>query len=455
MSRILLVFLVFFSARAWSSDRVFTVPEVPVFAQAKSSAQARAEARDQGRAVAFDLLMRRLVAEEDWIYLPQMSQNLPAAASPEMFGEGLDIDLSSEMAPRMKTPVTVDANGLRSLEQETNVFDEKSSGTTYRASITYRFKPDAIRALLQGARLPYSEEQAREAMILPVLKTANGVYLWEAKNPWARAWLDRPLSHELTPFVMPRGDIVDIEAITAEEALNLDTARLRAFAERYNLSRLMLAVGELREQGPDFQFTVTLIEATPPVEVGEISAIGARVGEAYFRGGVNDFPLLARQAVEGTVENHARRWKRQTLVDFGLRRTLRLTAWFESQRGWSDIQDAIQSSALVVEREDGVFNRKNAIVDLTVVGEANQFRLAMAQHALDVWQDSTGRWHIAEKDLAAELKKELRPLTTDLDEQVEERRGLGRIFGRRNNRSRDTEDDVPDLPEDLFGDDPN
>lgn len=455
MSRILLVFVLFFSAQAWSSDRVFTVPEVPVFAQAKSSAQARTEARDQGRAVAFDLLLRRLVAEEDWIYLPQLSRNLPAAASPEMFGDGLDLELTSEPARRVKMPIKMDPNGLRSLEQETNVFDEKSSGTTYRASITYRFKPDAVRSLLQGASLPYSEEQAREAMVLPVLKTRNGVYLWEAKNPWARAWLDQPLAHELTPFVLPRGDIVDIEAITADEALNLDTARLRAFAERYDVARLMLAVGELREQGSDFQFTVTLVEATPPREVGETNSIGARVAEVFFRGGTDDFPALARQGVQGTVERHARRWKRQTLVDFGLRRTLRLTAWFDDQRGWSDIQDAIQSTALVLEREDSVFNRKNAIVDLTVVGEADQFRLAMAQHALDVWQDSNGRWHVAERDLATELKKELRPLTTDLDGQVQERRGLGSLFGRRGDRDRDEEDDVPDLPEDLFGDSPN
>jgi len=448
MLRYIVVFLSLTLGQAWASDQVFTVPEVPVFAEAKTSAQARESAREQGRAVAFDLLMRRLVAEEDWIYLPQMSTGRPAAASPDLYGQDL------QTLPRSKYPVSVDANALRSFEQETNVFNEKSSGTTYRASITYRFKPESIRSLLQGARLPYSEEQAREAMILPVLKTANGVYLWEAKNPWARAWLDRPLSNELTPLTLPRGDVVDVEAITADEAMTLNSARLRAFIERYNVERLLLAVGQLQEQNGEFRFSVRLIEATPPQQPGDVSSIGAGVTEAFFRGEADDFPALARRAVEGTVQRHARQWKRQTLVDFGLQRTLRLTAWFNDQRGWSDIQDAIQSTALVIDREDGVFNRKNAIVDLTVVGEDEQFRLAMAQYTLDVWQDTSGRWHIAENELAAELKKELRPLTTELDEQVEERRGLGRLFGRRGNR-RDDDGDVPELPEDLFGDDPN
>ncbi|MEM1380375.1 MAG: DUF2066 domain-containing protein [Pseudomonadota bacterium] len=452
MLRFFLVIMAFF-ASATASELVFTVPEVPVFAEAKSSALAQRRARDQGRAVAFDILMRRLVAEADWIYLPVVSSDRPAPAAARTSGVYAET-INEAQAAVGKTAVIVDRDTLRSFEQETNVFNEKSSGTTYRASITYRFKPELIRALLQQSRLPYAEEQAREAMVLPVLATDNGVYLWEAKNPWARAWLAKPLSSELTPMILPRGDILDVQAISAEEALNLNAAQLQAFSERYNAPRLLIALGRLAERGTSLNFNVKLIEATPGAEGGRLG-FGTPIADVSFRGTADDFPALARQAVTGTLDQHARRWKNQTLVDYSLRRTFELTAWFSDTREWADIQNAIDATALVVGRRDGVFNNNTTKIELTVVGESEQFRLAMAQFDLDVWQDTNGVWHIAEKTRAAELKKTLIPMdparAQQNAEQERERRGLGRIFGRRN---RD-EEEVPDLPEDLFGDDPD
>ncbi|GGY39560.1 DUF2066 domain-containing protein [Parvularcula lutaonensis] len=460
MPRLLVLIALVFAGASASAQDVFTVPEVPVFAEAKTSAEAQQQARDQGRKKALDLLFRRLVAEEDWIYLPTLSTGAYAPAFDRAQDEFADYGLSVTV----KQPITLSDEQVQAFEQETNVFDEKSSGTTYRANITYRFKPDAIRNTLRRASLPYSEEQAQQVMILPVLQTDNGVYLWEAKNPWARAWLERPLTHELTPMVLPRGDLIDTQAITAAEALNLNTAALRAFAERYNTGRLFVALGRLTEADDQFRLYVRLIEATPPaIGSREASAIGSQVTEAFFRGPNDDFPLLARRAVESTVAKHANNWKRQTLVDYSQQRQFELTAWFSSQREWSDIQEALDSTALVVDREDGVFNRENAKMQLTVVGAEEQFELAMRQFGLDVWQDTGGNWHIAKRELAAELKTRLEPLTTDLDREEERRRGLGRFFRRDRERGdtpeaeirageSESEDDIPDLPDDLFGD---
>lgn len=467
MPRFLVLIALVFAGASASAQDVFTVPEVPVFAEAKTSAEAQELAREQGRKTALDLLLRRLVAEEDWIYLPTLSTGAYAPAFDRAQDEFSDYGLSVTV----KQPITLSDEQVQAFEQETNVFNEKSSGTTYRASITYRFKPDAIRNVLRSSSLPYSEEQAQEVMILPVLQTDNGVYLWEAKNPWARAWLERPLTNELTPMIMPRGDLIDTQAITAEEALNLNTANLRAFMERYNVGRLFVALGRLSEGDEQFRLYVRLIEATPPaLGSREASAIGSQVTEAFFRGDDDDFPVLARRAVESTVAKHANNWKRQTLVDYSQQRQFTLTAWFTNQREWSDIQEALDSTALVVEREDGVFNRENAKVQLTVVGAEEQFDLAMQQYGLDVWQDTAGSWHIAKKELASELQQRLEPLTTDLDQEEERRRGIGRFFGRRD-RDRESgsdpafdgniqadelgeeeEGDIPELPDDLFGD---
>ncbi|NNU16348.1 DUF2066 domain-containing protein [Parvularcula sp. ZS-1/3] len=467
MLRFFALFSVVLSLLPAFAQDVFTVAEVPVAAQAKSAAEAQEQARDLGRRQALDLLLRRLVSEEDWIYLPNLAEELEAEAVTTPRAETYDIYDPNSVEAQLPTkqPLSLTEQQIRSFEMETNVFNEKSSGTTYRAQITYRFKPDAIRNILRGARLPYSEEQARRVLILPVLRTANDTYLWEAKNPWARAWLARPLVNELTPMELPQGDVIDTQAITADEAANLNGAALRAFAERYTASKIYLAKGDLQEVNGEFRLRVRLIDATPPslnASGPQTSAIGTEVVDLFFRGKDDDFPALARRAVESTVARHSASWKRRTLVDYSQQRTFDLTAWFNTQAAWSHIQDAINDSALVQDAETQAFSNANAIMMLTVVGAEEQFSLAMRERDLTVWQDRSERWHIAETDLASVLMTRTEPLTTDIDEEVERRRGLGRFFGRRGNRddradepeAEDTsEAEIPELPDDLFGDD--
>ena len=468
MLRFIAFVAAFFLAAAAHAQDVFTVPEVPVFAEAETSSEARDSARLSGEKAAMDILLRRLTAEEDWVYLPSLSTGQPAPIFAQGYGGyQRDADLAyrpnaSEPVPvGVKRPITIEDPQLDALVETFDVFDEKSSGTTYRASITFRFKADSVRTLLQNARLPYSEEQARRVLILPVLETENGRYLWEAKNPWARAWLERPLTSELTPMDLPVGDAMDIQAITADEAANLNTPALRAFSERYQTERLLLAVGRLREQAGEYRLTVRLIEATPPaIDARTIStsSIGTTVTEVYVRGSNDDFPALARQAVETTVQRHARQWKRQTLVDYSQQRTFELTAWYSNQAEWAHIRESVQATPLVVDFQSGVFNSVNAIMTITAVGAEDQFDLAMQQRDLDVWKDVGGRWHVADLEQAAVLKEQLVPLTTDIDDQNTRRRGLGRFFGRGDRSEQDEvieEGALPDLPDDMFGDDNN
>jgi hypothetical protein len=468
MLRIVLFAALFLLGGRAAAQDVFTVAEVPVFAEAESAAEAQALAREQGRRRALDLLFRRLVAEEDWVYLPNLVAGTEATGGQD---DLYDLYSDEGFAADPRRPISIPPEQLDDLEQETTPYNEKSSATSYRARITYRFKPKAIRDILRSARLPYSEEQAREVLILPVLLTENGTYLWEAKNPWARAWLERPLANELTPFLLPRGDTIDVQAITAEEAKELNAASLRAFAERYGQGQIYLALGRLTEENDQFRFFVQLINATPPaLTSGEAqpSAIGEQVVDLFFRGPDDDFPALARRAVESTVQRHANSWKRRTLVDYGLEREFQLTAWFDGQRALAHIQDALGKTALTLNWSTEAFNSRNAIMQLTVVGSEEQFELAMRERDLVVWQDDTRRWHIAETELASELQARGGALTTDIDQEATQRRGIGRFF--RRGRDRDSEleevemdpigtedegeggDDVPDLPDDLFGD---
>ena len=119
----------------------------PVEASAATAAQAKSMAQNQGRRRAMTLLLRRLTVERDWPSLPHFTATL--APDEELVpDEGLP---DEQIMPQ---GMVFDDNGLRALESGFEIYDEKSSASLYRAFITYRFKPNAVRRLLRDAAHP-------------------------------------------------------------------------------------------------------------------------------------------------------------------------------------------------------------------------------------------------------------------------------------------------------------
>ena len=470
-------------AAAQDRSAVFTVPQVPVFAEAENAARAQAIAQARGRREAMDILLRRLTAKEDWAYLPRLAAGEPAPASAGV----PETDAAYAGAVTVKQPVALTADDLPRIELSFAPFGEKTSPTTYRAQVTYRFAPDAVRRLLQEARLPYSEQQTRQALVLPLLETDRGLYLWEAKNPWARAWLARPLTGELTPLVLPKGDPADVETITAEEARAFDQEALRTLAVRYGVPQVIVALGRLQEEAGEQRLSVQFldgyldgrsdarrrIDAGSSAQLyGEASSVrtagrpGAALASSFFRAPEGDFPRLARRAVEGTVAGYADEWKAQTLVDHSAERRFRLTAWFDGLDDWAEIRTALESTPLVRDMDQGAFTNESTVIVVTAIGTAPQFELAMRQSGLDVWR-ARESWHIAGLARAARLKERFVPVgATEADaldavpegvNRPGEIRSIEDEFARPDTppRPRRSDDaDVPDLPDDLFGDAP-
>ena len=479
--------LILLAAPAAAQDgSIFTVPRVPVYAEADNAAEAQSVAQEQGRKVAMDILLRRLTAKDDWGYLPRLAKDQAANAAPapavDPYGTGGGGTGGGEGAAlTLKRPVAVSGEDLPRLELSFAPYDEKTSRTTYRAEVTYRFNPDQVRALLTEAGLPYSESQTRRALVLPVLETERGLYLWEAKNPWARAWLSRPLVNELTPLVLPRGSQQDAETLTAAEAKALDQDALRVLAERYRVPQVVVALGKLTEDDGEQQLYVRLLDGyldgrgdnRRRAEAGASSALyddasgfgagatrrtagtpGQTLAEAFFRAPEGDFPKLAMRAVEGTVSRYAGDWKARTLVDHSAVRRFQLTAWFDGLEEWAEIRTALEATPLVRKTRMGVFNNENAVMEVEAIGRPAQFDLAMRQQGLTVWRARDG-WYIADAARARALQARFRPVSADeadrLDRAYDAERRVNapdaeRAFGR--------DDGVPELPDDLFGDAP-
>lgn len=409
-------------ARA-AKDDVFVVPRVPVQAQAESAVAAKLAAQAQGRRRAADILLRRLTIEEDWVYLPSLATGRLASGGPDV----------------AKSAISLTDRDLEFLEAGFEVYDEKSAPTTYRAMITYRFKPDAVRRLLKNARLPYSETQTRPALIVPVLETANGAYLWEANNPWMAAWKSRPYVNELTPFRAPLGDLEDSGRLTARQALALDENAYAGLAAHYNVSQIVLAHARLVQSGGEDTLTVRLVHAfreaplTPtddldailaepsastPIEseadaTAEISAapyedlsvkVGDLLAQATFSEPSGRFAMLAERAIEGAIARYAGRWKSRTLIDHSLEAVLETTAFYQSIDDWARIRAGLNATPLVGAVQVFSLSPRGAEMRLKVFGDPSRLIVALEAHDVAFWTEDNTRWFLATPGQAAQLR---------------------------------------------------
>lgn len=432
------------------SEDVFVVPRVAVQAQAQSATAAKDLAQRDGRRRAITLLLRRLTVEEDWAKLPAVGDISAPTAQ-----EGAE-----PFAPAPSGPRLSDAD-LEELESGFEVYNEKSSSTTYRAFVTYRFKPDAVRRLLRNSGIAYSEAQTRTALVLPVLETANGVYLWEENNPWMAAWKVRPYNNELTPMIAPLGDLEDAGGVSAKAALNLNEEALAALAERYSVNQVIVAHGRLRQANGEDRLQVRLINgyrANPnaggetaladelgpadTVEEGALDAAGYDGGvfgtaapspavtqvetgdvlaDASLSRSSGNFPLLAEEAIEKAIAVYAKPWKEQTLINHSVTSLLDVSAYYGSLNEWAQIRSALVDTPLVGSVQVRALSRGGAEMLIQAYGDPQKLVVAMDAQGLSLWSSDGEEWRIATPATAQGVRA--------ADRRSQSDRGRDRWFG--------------------------
>ena len=430
-----------------AGDDVFVVPRVTVQAQADSATAAKNIAQRLGRRRAMEILLRRLTIEDDWPYLPRVAVEQTAET---VVPDAAGASAATPPAPghMTRTVITLTDAMLEDLESGFEVYDEKSSAATYRAYITYRFKPGAIRRLLRDAQIPYSEAQTRTALVLPVLETANGLYLWEDNNPWMAAWKVRPYNNELTPMTAPLGDLEDSATISPRQALAINEAALAAMAERYSVSQVIVAHAYLRQENGEYRLRVRLINGlresaeveddeiltrinadgvaefgAPSIQAPSANAFmpaktGDVLAEAWFNRPSGNFPALAEEAIEVVIAKHAKPWKEQTLIDHTEAALLEASAYFRSLSEWAKIRSALISTPLVGSVQVRSLSRQGAEMLVRAYGDPDKLVVAMEAQGLALWTEDGERWLVATPATAQQVRGQNR------------RRG-GRRFGAR------------------------
>lgn len=332
------------SALAATADSLFEVDDVKVDVTAETAAAARERALAEGQTKAFRVLLERLVLAEDMAKLPSAR---PADVTP--------------------------------LVRDFSVSEEKRSAVRYLAALTYRFKPDDVRRYLVDHGLPYAETRSKPVLVLPVYQAAGALLLWDEPNPWRQAWAERGGRDGLVPLLLPFGDLTDIAAIGAEQAVQGDTQRLAVVASRYRCDDTLVAQAVLGLSGrtgrPELEVFITRHGAT---------RLEQTLLRTYAAGETESNEALLRRAASDVSRQIENTWKRENLMQFGQRSVIAVTVPIKGLADWIEVQKRLSGVAVVRSAELVLMSRDEVRVNLHYLGETEQLALALRQADLNL-----------------------------------------------------------------------
>jgi len=357
-----LVFAVLFAlvgadAKA-DAPRLFEVSNVTVDVTADSATTARVEALAQGEQKAYRRLLQRLTLQAYHNRLPDVS-----------------------------------AAQLAELVQDFAVIEEKSSSVRYIAKLTYRFRAEGVRALLDAHGVPFAETASKPVLMLPVYQAAGALLLWDDPNPWRAAWRNYAAEGAggLVPMALPVGDLNDVRTIGAEQAIEGDMARLEEIARRYDAGDVVVAHGILRMDS---------YNGLPELEV-YLTRFGSALQEhtvvkSFTSEPGDDMQTLLRRAAEQLTAQVEDNWKQDNLIQAGSAQLLPVSVPVRGLSDWVKVRDRLNGVA-VVRRADLVLLRRDQVrLNLHFIGDAEQLALSLDQADLALWEEA-GQWYLAQK----------------------------------------------------------
>ncbi|MEX2450823.1 MAG: DUF2066 domain-containing protein [Rhodospirillales bacterium] len=334
---------------AQARDDVYEVV-VPVDVTAQSASEAKTEALADGEREAFIRLLERLTLLEDRGRLPQLGPQ-----------------------------------GITTLVRDISVDDEKTSGVRYLAKLTVRFKREEIRKLLIDLNIPFAETPSKPALVLPVYQAAGTLMLFDDPNPWREAWAGLPERGNLVPLMLPKGDLSDIAAIGAEQAVQGDRQRLEAIAGRYRAGDVLVAFARL---GLDLKTSRPRLDAEL-VRYGGTDRV-QRLTNALTAGpGETPQGLLNRAAKlqARLIEDH---WKLDNLMRFDQTGVIAVTIPIPDLKSWIGIRRNLAGVSIVRQVDLVLLSRNEVRANLIYLGRLEQLILALEQSDLHLSKGGDG-----------------------------------------------------------------
>ena len=338
---------------ALDAQDIYTISGIAVDERAETAARARDLALIDGQRRAWQRLLRRLVLAIDHARLPALDDRAVAA-----------------------------------LVQGIEVHNEKTSSVRYLSYLTIRFKKPDVRDWLQNVGVPFTETRRKPVLVVPVYEAAGALLLWDDPNPWANAWRFHTEDPDaVVPLVLPKGDLADVVAINAQQAIDGEAERLAALTKRYPVTDTVVAHAVLHIDlaANTARLVVSMKRFGAPGEEGVVI-------ESFEGQSREVVESLLADAVAAIASRLQEEWKRETLVRFDQPVRLSVNVPLTTLEEWVEVRRLLQTSSLVREIELISLSRSAAQVLLHFLGDADQLAVELAQRELDLSRDDEGFW---------------------------------------------------------------
>ncbi|MGC6476228.1 MAG: DUF2066 domain-containing protein [Parvibaculales bacterium] len=323
---------------------LFEVKNVAVDARDKNATAARAKALSDGQKQAFEILLKRMTRQQDWLVLPAS-----------------------------------DTVNVEDYILSFRVQDEKNSNRRYLANLSFQFDMAGIIGLLNELNIPYIETQAKPALLIALLEDVTGYRLWE-KNWWQESWQQPDLNNVPAPIVLPLGDAEDAENLSVEDILIGDTKSMAAIAAKYNADAVIIAHANATEV------------AQLDVAVYQYTGQGSRLFFRNFTG--KDEPRdMSSQAVAEIAQAFSDEWKQTAIVSANQMARFTVAADYENLQSWLKMRDRLENARFIKDMTVHVLTSNGAIVSLSYTGSVEQLTSNLAQNDMVLREDETG-WRL-------------------------------------------------------------
>lgn len=331
----------------WANQvaEAYTIRGIEVDVTAETVAAAKEQAMAEGQRRAFRQLLERLTVQADHVRLP-------------------------------------DVDGLEYV-RDVGIEQERSSSVRYLASLSVRFSPAAVRKLLRDANLAYAEPRSRPLVIVPVLQQAGArPILWDDPNAWRKAW-DALGRGGLVPLLVPVGELSDVQAMSAEQALLGDSEALMALSELHGGADVLIASAGLSANGHELNVVLHGSESAPK-PFGSV---------AYYAGGgetLDQMLLRAALDIQRAVETV---YKKPNLLQFDRAATVSALVPLQGMQDWLAVRDSLGRVTQVHRWELISLSKTEAAVVLHIAGDQEQVRDALGRQGLALdWAE--GYWQM-------------------------------------------------------------
>jgi hypothetical protein len=211
-STLLVVLLAVSTGGAWAqvvNGNSYTIAGVDVDVTAADAIQARQQGIREAQRKAVKLLIERMVAPEDRARVPPL-----------------------------------DNARLEGMIRGVEFASERPSANHYVGTLNVVFSAEPVNAWLREGGISIAETVPRAALVVPLWKGRNGVEQLDVRNPWRDAWRALDTSASAVPVTVVRGDQLDQNALSVEEAYVGDVAALTRLNERYHAPTIVVATVE-------------------------------------------------------------------------------------------------------------------------------------------------------------------------------------------------------------------